>query len=119
MNKIGKVSDIAERIAVCRTECAANGVPFHADALAATLGVPYDQLARYAAGEGTSPNVAKLLANALQECTASVVSFSLSSDTKYHPLVMWYLRNRAGFTDKGEAPPSQGATVTFVGENKI
>lgn len=120
MNRLGKVSDIAACIEGCRADCAAKGVPFHADALAAALGIPYEQLARYAAGCETSHNVATLLSGALQECTASVVSFAMERDAKHHPLVMWYLRNRAGFADKGDAAaPSSTAAVTFVGENKI
>ncbi len=119
MNQLGKVAQIAARIDECRRDCAAKGVPFHADALAAALGIPYERLARYAAGDGTSENVAKILASALQECTASVMSFALGTDTKYHNLVMWYLRNRAGFSDKGETAAVGGGSVTFVGENRI
>lgn len=118
MNGWSKAQTI-ERVDACRRGCEAAGIPFHADALAAALGVSYEQLARQAAGEGVSPTVARTLAGALQECTAAVVSFAMGKDAKYHPLIMWYLRNRAGFTDKGETAAPTGTAVTFVGENKI
>ncbi len=120
MNCLGSLSHITETIAVCRKDCAAKGTPFYADALAAALGISYDRLARYAAGENTSKTTAALLAGALQACTASVLEHAMKGDAKQQTFYMWYLRNRGGFSDKGpELPRETGGTVVFVGENRI
>lgn len=120
MNKLGSLTAISERVDACRRECAENGVPFHADALAAALGVSYDTLIHLAAGEDTSKTMADLLGGALQECTASVLSHAMTADPKHHAFLMWYLRNRSGFSDKaGDAPRFETAAVTFVGEGRI
>jgi hypothetical protein len=120
MNKLGSLAHIAEAVAACREACTERDIPFHADALAAALHIPYGQLVRYAAGEGTSPSTAALLSGALQECTASVLSYAMNGDPKRHGFFMWYLRNRGGFSDKaGDMPPAEGDSVTFVGEGRI
>lgn len=120
MNQLGSIAHITETIDTCRRTCRQQGVPFHADALAAALGISYDQLARYAAGEGTSRTVAGLLTAAVQECTADVLDWALKGDQKQHGFYMWYLRNRAGFSDKGpEIPRDGGGTVMFFGESRI
>ena len=118
MNKLGKLEDVENKIAVCRARCAAENVPFHADALAAALGIPYETLLRYADGTGS---MAVLLRAAVQECTAAVIACALAADPKSHGLWMFYLRNRAGFIDKGEGRDlrADGGTVTFVGEERI
>lgn len=103
----------------CRERCVAAGVPFHADALAAALGISYEALTRYAAGEETVPGVAALLAAALQECTASVLTCAMEADPKRHAFYMWYLRNRGGFADKGGEPARPDGGVTFIGEGRI
>ena len=115
MNAIGTKAQIEKRIAACREDCRAKEIPFHADALAAALGLSYAALETLAAGKG---RLAALLAAALQECTASVVSYTFSADPKQHAFLMWYLRNRAGFTDKAE-PRQTGGAVTFIGEERI
>ncbi len=113
--------ETAAAITACRAACAAAGEPFHADALAAALGVSYETLITLAEGNGTSKRMAALLRGALQECTASVVAAALCSDPKTHNLWMFYLRNRAGFADKGERGELkfEAGTVTFVGEERI
>lgn len=118
MKKLGKLDDIEQKIGACRARCAAAGVPFHADALAAALGISYEMLLRYADGSGS---MAVLLRAAIQECTAAVIASALAADPKSHGLWMFYLRNRAGFVDKGEARESRadGGAVTFVGEERI
>ena len=115
MKQMGRLSDIRERIDVCRARCEALGVPFHADALAAMLGVSYDRLLRFADERG---NTAALIRAALQECTASVLSHAMQSDPKHHALYMWYLRNRGGFSDKATEGVMHGGVV-FVGEGRI
>ena len=68
----------------------------------------------YASGKGET---ARILKAALQECTASVISHALAADPKSHGLWMFYLRNRAGFADKGEARATHTEEpVRFVGE---
>lgn len=120
MNQLGSIAHITERIEECRRHCEQQSVPFHADALAAALGIPYETLVGYAAGEGTSKTVAALLSAALQECTASVLEYALRGDQKQHSFYMWYLRNRGGFSDKGpESPRESGGAVVFFGEGKI
>ncbi len=118
MNQLGKLKDVEAAVARCRRDCAAADVPFHADALAAALGIPYETLTRYAVGRGT---MAVLLRGALQECTASVIAAALRADPKAHGLWMFYLRNRAGFADKGERPElkTEAGGVVFVGEERI
>lgn len=118
MNQLGKLKDIEAAVERCRRECAATDTPFHADALAAALGIPYETLVRYAAGRGT---MAGLLKSALQECTASVIAAALRADPKAHGLWMFYLRNRAGFADKGEKTElkTEAGGVVFVGEERI
>lgn len=118
MNRLGSLAQIRAVIDTCRDECKAGDIPFHADALAAALGISYDQLARYADGEGTSANTAALLTAALQECTAAVLSRAMNGDAKQHAFMMWYLRNRGGFSDKGDIVRPDGG-VTFVGEGRI
>lgn len=117
MKQLGSLAQIRDTIAQCRVQCEAQGGPFHADALAAALGISYDTLVEYA---NTRGNVAVLLTAALQECTASVIAHALSADPKSHPLWMFYLRNRAHFADKGErCELPSGGSVQFVGEEKI
>ena len=116
MKQLGKLQDIQHAVDACRTACAANDTPFHADALAAALGISYDTLLRYAGGRG---ELGRLLGAALQECTASVIGYALRADPKSHGLWMFYLRNRAGFTDKGEARVGVTEPVKFVGEERI
>ncbi len=113
--------ETAAVIAACRTACVQRDEPFHADALAAALGVSYEKLIALAEGNGVARRTAALLRGALQECTASVVAAALSSDPKTHNLWMFYLRNRAGFADKGERGELkfEAGTVTFVGEERI
>ena len=113
--------ETAAAIAACRAACVQRDEPFHADALAAALGISYETLVTLAAGNGTSKRMAALLRGALQECTASVVAAALSADPKTHNLWMFYLRNRAGFADKGERGELkfEAGTVTFVGEERI
>ncbi len=117
MKQLGTLGEIKATIDDCRRRCELDNAPFHADALAAALGIPYETVVAYAAGKGET---ARLLKAALQECTASVVSHALAADPKSHGLWMFYLRNRAGFADKGEsrATPSE-APVQFVGEERI
>lgn len=117
MKQLGKLSDIAATIDECRRRCELENAPFHADALAAALGIPYETLVHYASGKGET---ARILKAALQDCTASVISHALGADPKSHTLWMFYLRNRAGFADKGEtrANPSE-APVRFIGEERI
>ncbi len=121
MNQLGKLKDIEQTIATCRARCAADHIPFHADALAAALGVSYETLVRYAEGRGTSTHTAAILRAAVQECTASVVACALDADPKAHSLWMFYLRNRAGFADKGETREraTEAGNITFVGEERI
>ena len=121
VNRLGKLHEIEQTIDQCRARCVAENMPFHADALAAALGISYETLIRYADGKGTSANTAALLRAAVQECTASVIACALSADPKAHSLWMFYLRNRAGFADKGETRESRTEVgqVTFVGEERI
>lgn len=117
MKQLGKLSDITATIETCRQRCDASGSPFHADALAAALGIPYETVVAYAAGKGET---ARILKAALQECTASVISHALCADPKSHGLWMFYLRNRAGFADKGETRAVQSEPpVQFVYEERI
>lgn len=118
MKQLGTLSEIKAMIDGCRRRCEADGSPFHADALAAALGIPYETVVIYASGKGET---ARLLKAALQECTASVITHALAADPKSHGLWMFYLRNRAGFADKGEARASQmtAEPVRFVGEERI
>lgn len=118
MKQLGTLKDIERAVAACREACAAANTPFHADALAAALGISYETLLRYAEGRGS---MAALLKSALQECTASVIDRALQADPKAHGLWMFYLRNRAGFADKGEKPElkTEAGGVTFVGEERI
>ena len=117
MKRLGTLSNITATIDECRQRCQAEGSPFHADALAAALGIPYETVVAYAAGKGET---ARLLKAALQECTASVISHALAADPKSHGLWMFYLRNRAGFADKGESRVVQAEEpVRFVGEERI
>lgn len=118
MKQLGKLADIASRVDACRKACLEQDMPFHADALAAALGISYDTMLQYAKGGG---EVARLLSAALQDCTASVIGYALTADPKSHPLWMFYLRNRAGFADKGENRPSTAdlLPVQFVGEERI
>ncbi len=117
MKQMGKLSEIEATIASCRVQCAAEDKPFHADALAASLGIPYETLLRYAAGRGET---ARMLKAAVQECTASVIGYALTADPKSHGFWMFYLRNRAGFADKGDTrAPTGEASVRFVGEERI
>ncbi len=121
MNRLGKLQEIEERITACRAQCAAAEIPFHVDALAAALGISVETLLAYADGHGTSVSTAAMLTAAVQECTASVIACALRADPKSHGLWMFYLRNRAGFMDKGESrePRADGGAVTFVGEERI
>ncbi len=118
MKRLGTLQDIENTVKLCRAACAAANVPFHADALAAALGVSYETLVRYAEGQGS---MAKLLKAALQECTAAVIEAALCADPKAHGLWMFYLRNRVGFADKGEKPElkTEAGGVIFVGEERI
>ena len=118
MKQIGKLADIAATIDACRRQSEAEQSPFHADALAAALGITYETLVTYATGKGET---ARLLKAALQECTASVITHALAADPKSHGLWMFYLRNRAGFADKGEARVGQATEepVRFIGEDRI
>ena len=115
--QLGKLPDIAAAITACRVQCEQNGLPFHVDALAAALGVPYETMMRYAAGSG---EIGRMLKAAVQECTASVVGCALTADPKSHSLWMFYLRNRAGFMDKGDKREIVcEAPVQFIGEERI
>lgn len=115
--QLGKLMDIAAAIDACRLQCQQNDQPFHVDALAAALGVPYETMMRYAAGPG---EIGRMLKAAVQECTASVVGCALAADPKSHSLWMFYLRNRAGFMDKGDKRESLcEPPVQFVGEERI
>lgn len=117
MKQLGSLANIKATIEHCKAQCAAADIPFHADALAAALGISYETLVTYANEKG---NVATLLTAALQECTAAVVTHALAADPKSHTLWMFYLRNRAHFADKGERGEQPvGASVQFVGEEKI
>lgn len=120
MNRLGSLAAIRKTVEGCKRQCREEGIPFHADALAAALGISYDTLARYAEGKDTSLTTASLLKSALQDCTASVLSFAMASDAKQQPFWMWYLRNRGGFSDKGrEAVGTESVAVTFIGEGRI
>ena len=121
MTHFRKIGDVEAAIAACRADCAAREQPFHADALAAALGVSYETLLALADGKNASGTVAARLKAALQECTASVVAAALAADPKAHALWMFYLRNRAGFADKGERPElrTEVGGVIFVGEERI
>ena len=117
VKQLGTISDIKATIDACRRRCEAEGSPFHADALAAALKIPYETVVLYASGKGET---ARILKAALQECTASVISHALAADPKSHGLWMFYLRNRAGFADKGEARATHTEEpVRFVGEERI
>ena len=118
MKQLGTIGEIEAAIGRCRAVCAAADVPFHVDALAAELGISYETLVQYAAERGTA---ARVLRAAVQECTASVIAAALRADPKTHTLGMYYLRNRAGFADKGDKGESRAETVsvTFVGEERI
>ena len=107
-----------EAIERCRAACAARSEPFHADALAAALGVSYETMLSAADGDGA---IAVRLRAAIQECTAAVVAAALAAEPKSHGLWMFYLRNRAGFVDKGESTTvrTEVGGVTFIGEERI
>ena len=113
---MSSIKDVEGAIEACRATCAARGEPFHADALAAALGISYEALVSRAEGCGA---VAKRLTAALQECTAAVVAAALTADAKAHGLWMFYLRNRAGFADKGAEVRTGVGGVIFVGEERI
>lgn len=121
MKTIQNTKDARATVAACRAACAARGEPFHADALAAALGVSYETLRSLADGHNATASLSALLRAALQECTASVVAAALAADPKAHGLWMFYLRNRAGFADKGERPElrTEVGGVIFVGEERI
>ena len=118
MKQLGTLKDITATIDGCRRQSEEQQSPFHADALAAALGIPYETLVLYAAGKGET---ARILKAALQECTASVITHALAADPKSHGLWMFYLRNRAGFADKGETRAGQvtAEPVRFIGEERI
>jgi hypothetical protein len=118
MKQLGTLQEIEKIVQECRERCHTAEMPFHADALAAALGISYDTLLQYAAGRG---QLAALLKAALQECTADVVAAALGADPKAQSMWVFYLRNRADFVEKGEKPelPSSAVSVTFVGEEKI
>ena len=115
MKRLGSLPQIERRIAEGRAACEAAGVPFHADALAAALGISYETLAQYASENG---NTAALLRAAMQECTAAVLSHAMSVDPKNHAFYMWYLRNRGSFSDK-ETAVGGASGVVFIGEGRI
>ena len=119
MKRFAGVAQVSDTIEEAKNRFAAQGVPFHADALAAALNVSYDTLVAAARGEGVTPKMAATLTAALQECTASVVSCAMAADAKHHALYMWYLRNRGGFSDKGSVPLPADGGVTFIGEGRI
>lgn len=115
MNKRKTIAETAAQIEACRDRCTRQGVPFHADALASALGVSYTTLTRWAVGDGAPVRLAELLTGTLQECTASVVEHAMSADPKQQGWYMWYLRNRAGFSDKaGDQPAEPQPTLTFI-----
>ncbi len=116
-----KAEDVTAALRRCRQQCEAAGGTLHADALAAELGISYEQLAAAADGCGASRAVAAAVRHALQQCTAAVVAAALADEPKTHPMWMFYLRNRAGFVDKGEARDLKTAvgSVIFVGEERI
>ncbi len=113
------IGEIRAVVDACKRDCAAKGVPFHADALAAALGISYETLARYAAGKGSAAGEAAVLTAALQDCTAAVLTDALDADPKSHAFYMWYLRNRGGFSDKAGEMPRGESGVTFIGEGRI
>lgn len=107
--------EINRAVRACRRACAESGRVMCVDALAAALGMSCDELfalARERTEEG------RMLAAAVQECTAETVAAALAADPKSHPLWMFYLRNRAAFADKPEAR-ADGVSITFVGEEKL
>ena len=53
MKQLGSLSQITATIEQCKAKCAAEGSPFHADALAAALGISYETLKDYAAQKGS------------------------------------------------------------------
>lgn len=114
MANFGSVKEVKAAAAREKARCEASGVPFFADALAAALFVPYETLERAAAGHGVCPALAAALSAALQECTASVLEAAMKSDAKAQAFYMWYLRNRAGFSDRERGGVADA--VTFVGE---
>ncbi len=121
MTQPKRVKDIQPVINACRSACALRGEPFHADALAAALGVSYETLVAMAEGRHTPATVAAVLTAALQECTAAVVAAALAADPKAHALWTFYLRNRAGFADKSDRRDTrtEACGVVFVGEERI
>ena len=108
--------EVDEAINESKRVCAAKGEPFHVDALAAALGVSYGELCRIADGRGRVP---KALRAAIQECTAAVIGAALAADPKSHGLWMFYLRNRAAFSDKADKRESGAPPVVFVGEDAV
>lgn len=117
MKELGTYAEIEEAVTRCKHACAAQGTPFHVDALAAALGVSYDTLCTYAAGKG---KLAQTLRAVIQDCTASVIGAALAADPKSHSLWMFYLRNRASFLDKGDKRDMPNdAPVVFVGEEQL
>ena len=85
------------------------------DTFAAVLGISCDELFSLAREQN---DVGRLLAAAVQECTAETVAAALSADPKSHPLWMFYLRNRAAFVDRPEGH-GDGVSITFVGEERL
>lgn len=112
----GTRAQITRAARLARAACREADEPFHADALAAALGISYDELVA-AANDESRPAVAARLRAVIQECTASVVAEALRADPKAHGLWMFYLRNRVGFADGRAA--SAGQAVTFIGEDRI
>ena len=119
MSRLGTVEEVRGLIADAKRRYEAQGLPFHADALAAALDVSYERLAEMAQGKGVSAKMGAVLSAALQDCTANVLSFAMAADAKHHALYMWYLRNRGGFSDKGGAVVHGDGGVTFIGEGRI
>lgn len=114
-----EASRLAAAQAAAREACRAAGEPFHVDALAAALGVSFEELMAAATDERHPVRAARLRA-AMQECTASVVGEALRADPKSHGLWMFYLRSRGGLSEeRAESLGSAAGGVTFVGEERI
>lgn len=116
-----RIGEAEAMIEACREGCRERGEPFHADALAAALGVSYETLAALVSGSEACPEALRaVLTAAMQECTASVIAAALAADPRSHGLWTFYLRNRAGFAEKGERPVGHSEPgVVFVGEERI
>ena len=108
--------EVDKAIRECKRACEAKGEPFHVDALAAALGMSYTEFCRLADGRGRVP---RTLRAAIQECTASVIGMALAADPKSHGLWMFYLRNRAAFSDKTDKREQGAPPVVFVGEDGV